>query len=232
MLARRDEVIGGLDDAAQIPWLESAASTLIRGHGRLDGERRVRVGGSVYRGAPAVVIAVGSVAAIPADSRARRRPAVDQPRGHDQPSPFRHAWSCWAAGVGRRRDGRRRTRRSASTVTVIEARGAPAPARGAVRRRAAARRRSRERGVDVRLGVRAKCVAATEAASPSSSATVSRVEGEEILVAVGRRPLTDDLGLETVGLAAGRARSPSMTHCGCPACRGCTRSATSTGARC
>jgi len=31
------------------------------------------------------------------------------------------------------------------------------------------------------------------------------VEGDEILVAVGRRPLTDDLGLESVGLTAGES---------------------------
>jgi pyruvate/2-oxoglutarate dehydrogenase complex dihydrolipoamide dehydrogenase (E3) component len=44
VLARRDQIIGGLDDAGQVPWLEDRGVTLIRGHGRLDGERRVRVG--------------------------------------------------------------------------------------------------------------------------------------------------------------------------------------------
>jgi pyruvate/2-oxoglutarate dehydrogenase complex dihydrolipoamide dehydrogenase (E3) component len=41
VLARRDEIIGDLDDSGQVPWLESRGVTLIRGHGRLDGERRV-----------------------------------------------------------------------------------------------------------------------------------------------------------------------------------------------
>src|SRR5947208_3895112 len=41
VLARRDQIIGGLDDSGQVPWLESRGVTLIRGHGRLDGERRV-----------------------------------------------------------------------------------------------------------------------------------------------------------------------------------------------
>ena len=35
VLARRDELIGGLDDSGQVPWLESRGVTLIRGHGRL-----------------------------------------------------------------------------------------------------------------------------------------------------------------------------------------------------
>ena len=41
VLARRDQIIGGLDDSGQVPWLESRGVTLIRGHGRLDGEQRV-----------------------------------------------------------------------------------------------------------------------------------------------------------------------------------------------
>src|SRR5947209_1245826 len=44
VLARRDEVVHGLSDDAQIPWLESQGITLYRGHGRLDGDRRVTVG--------------------------------------------------------------------------------------------------------------------------------------------------------------------------------------------
>ena len=65
VLARRDEIIGGLDDSGQVPWLESRGVTLIRGHGRLNGERRVRVGDQVLRALRAVVIATGSGAAMP-----------------------------------------------------------------------------------------------------------------------------------------------------------------------
>jgi len=65
VLARRDQLIGGLDDSGQVPWLESRGVTLIRGHGRLEGERRVRAGGQVLYAARAVVIATGSSAAMP-----------------------------------------------------------------------------------------------------------------------------------------------------------------------
>src|SRR5262249_56545240 len=47
VLARRDQIIGGLNDAGQVPWLEDHGVTLIRGHGRLDGERRERGGRGV-----------------------------------------------------------------------------------------------------------------------------------------------------------------------------------------
>ncbi len=65
VLARRDQLTGGLDDAGQVPWLESRGVTLIRGHGRLHGERRVRVGAAVFQARRAVVIATGSAAAMP-----------------------------------------------------------------------------------------------------------------------------------------------------------------------
>ena len=41
VLARRDEIIHDLSDDAQLPWLEDRGIELIRGHGRLSGERRV-----------------------------------------------------------------------------------------------------------------------------------------------------------------------------------------------
>jgi pyruvate/2-oxoglutarate dehydrogenase complex dihydrolipoamide dehydrogenase (E3) component len=47
VLARRDEVIHDLDDTPMLPWLEERGVTVVRGHGRLDGERRVRVGDDV-----------------------------------------------------------------------------------------------------------------------------------------------------------------------------------------
>ncbi|MFC8796789.1 dihydrolipoyl dehydrogenase family protein [Promicromonospora sp. NPDC057138] len=43
VLARRDEVTKDWDDAGQASWVESAGLTLVRGHGRLAGERLVEV---------------------------------------------------------------------------------------------------------------------------------------------------------------------------------------------
>src|SRR3990170_4025039 len=41
VLQRRDEIIHGLDDSNQVPWLESRGVTVVRAPGRIDGERRV-----------------------------------------------------------------------------------------------------------------------------------------------------------------------------------------------
>src|SRR5207248_814414 len=59
----------------------------------------------------------------------------------------------------------------------------------------------RERGVDVRLGARAVAVRR----DTGGEVTVELDQGpdvkaDELAVAVGRQPRTDDLGLETVGL--------------------------------
>ena len=46
-----------LDDSSQLPWLEDRGIALFRGAGRLDGERRVRVGDDVVEARVAVVVA-------------------------------------------------------------------------------------------------------------------------------------------------------------------------------
>src|SRR3954471_15338973 len=42
-LARRDDMTGHWDDAGQVRWLDGAGIDLVRGHGRLVGEKRVVV---------------------------------------------------------------------------------------------------------------------------------------------------------------------------------------------
>ena len=70
VLARRDEFISHLDDDSQAQWLAGIDADLVRGHGRLDGERQVTVSaadGSVRRltARRAVVVATGSRAFVP-----------------------------------------------------------------------------------------------------------------------------------------------------------------------
>src|SRR3954454_9117496 len=63
--ARRDEIVHNLDDSSQLPWLEDRDIALIRGHGRLDGERRVEVGGETLEARRAVIVATGTIALLP-----------------------------------------------------------------------------------------------------------------------------------------------------------------------
>src|SRR5690349_3562626 len=65
VLRRRDEAIHGLDDGAQLPWLEERGVELVRGHARLDGDRRVRIGDDVLIAERGVMVAVGSRSSLP-----------------------------------------------------------------------------------------------------------------------------------------------------------------------
>ena len=72
VLERRNSFTSGWDDASQVEWAEGAGITVVRGHARLDGPRRVRVepcGDSgeeqVLTARVAVVVATGSVPTEP-----------------------------------------------------------------------------------------------------------------------------------------------------------------------
>ena len=64
-LDRRDEIIHHLDDDAQLPWLEDRGIELLRGVGRLTGERRLQVGDEEIEASRAVIVATGSLPSIP-----------------------------------------------------------------------------------------------------------------------------------------------------------------------
>jgi dihydrolipoamide dehydrogenase len=201
VLARRDQLIGGLDDSGQVPWLESRGVTLIRGHGRLEGERRVRAGGQVLYAARAVVIATGSSAAMPPiPGLAAARPWTNREATTASKIPGRLL--VLGGGVVGVEMAQAYTTLG-SQVTLIEA-----EERLIAREEPFAGQQLRQgltqRGVDVRTGVRAETVRRD---GPQVTVTLSdgqAVAGDEILVAVGRRPRTQDLGLETVGLQPGR----------------------------
>jgi pyruvate/2-oxoglutarate dehydrogenase complex dihydrolipoamide dehydrogenase (E3) component len=201
VLARRDEITGGLDDSGQVPWLQSRGVTLIRGHGRLDGERRVRVGDTVLQARLAVVIATGSAAAIPPiPGLAEVGPWTNREATTASAIPGR-LLVLGGGVVGVEMAQAYATLGSRVTVIEAEQRLLPReePFAGQELRQALT-----SRGVDVRTGVRA---AAVRRDGPEVTVTLSdgqEVHGDEILVAVGRRPRTGDLGLETVGLRPGQ----------------------------
>jgi dihydrolipoamide dehydrogenase len=201
VLARRDEVIHSLDDTAQLPWLEQRGIPLVRGQARLDGERQVRVGGQLLSARRAVVIATGSGAALPPIPGLRElSPWTNREATTAHAVPGRlailgggvvgcelaQAWSSLGAGV-----------------TIVE--GLP---RLISREEPFASEQVadalRTRGVDVRCGVKASAAARDDDGTFSLSLQDgTTVHADELLVAVGRRPHTEDLGLETVDLEPG-----------------------------
>jgi pyruvate/2-oxoglutarate dehydrogenase complex dihydrolipoamide dehydrogenase (E3) component len=201
VLDRRDEVIHDLDDSGQLPWLEDHGIELFRGSGRLDGERRVRVGDGVLVAGRAVVIATGSGAAMPPidglDSvrawnnrdatTAKQVPAsLAILGGGPVGSELAQAWA--SLGV---------------EVTLIEGAerllGREEPFAG----EEVATALHKRHGVDVRTGALARRVSASEAGVRVELDGGDAVEAAELLVAVGRKPRSAEIGLESVGVEPG-----------------------------
>jgi len=203
VLARRDEVIHDLDDSGQLPWLESRGIELVREHGRLEGERRVRAGDDVLVASRAVVVATGTGALIPPIEGLREAdPWTNREITTAKEVPARLAiLGGGVVGV----EMAQAWRSLGAQVTLVEAMD-----RLIGREEEFAGRQVedalREVGVDVRLGSKATAVER----GASGEVTIDLEEGsavvaDELVVAIGRRPHTDDLGVDTLGLEPGKS---------------------------
>ncbi|MGW0216826.1 dihydrolipoyl dehydrogenase family protein [Micromonospora chokoriensis] len=205
VLGRRDSFASHWKDDGQVSWLDSAGIALHRGQGRIVSTRVVEVtdaDGATARltARHAVVVATGSSALLP-----------DIP-GLREAAP----WSSRQAASARSVPGRlvvigggvvateMATAFAAlgSAVTVLARDGvlpSVEPFAGEL-----VTESLREAGVTVRLGVEAVAVNRDDSGTVHiETADGERFDADEVLVAIGRTPNTQDLGLETVGLAPG-----------------------------
>jgi pyruvate/2-oxoglutarate dehydrogenase complex dihydrolipoamide dehydrogenase (E3) component len=199
VLARRDEVIANLDDSGQVPWLEARNVALVRGRGKLDGDRRVRVGDEVLVARRAVVVATGSSPLVPPiPGLAESRPWTNIEATTAKVAPKRlailgggvvgaemaQAWSALGSQVTLVHRGERLLEREEPFAGEQVAAGL------------------QECGVEIRLRVSATRVAR------NGTVTIqlddgSVLEADEVLAAFGRHPTTDDIGLDTIGREPG-----------------------------
>ena len=202
VLKRRDEIIHGLDDSHMEPWLVDRGVTIVRGAGRLDGERRVQVDDDTLVAGRAVIVATGSAPLIPPIP------------GLDGIEPWTNREATTAEEVPERLvilgggvvgvEMAQAYTSFGSRVSLVEggdrllAREEPFASedvRGALE----------EKGVEVHLGIRASAVRAedgelvVELDDPAGP-----LRGDQLLVATGRRLNTAEIGLETVGLEPGK----------------------------
>ena len=218
-LARRDKFTHGWKDDGQVDWLTGAKIELFRGQGRIAGERVVEIADTVLRARQAVVVATGTRAVVP-DALAGVNPwtSREATSAHAVPESLAiigggvvgcemaAAWSALGTRVTLLSRGPLLDRLPDFAGDLV--------AKGL-----------REAGVDVRLGVgvtgASRDQASREGADRSGADGASAVDGDaggtvtltlddgtavtadEVLVAVGRAPRTEDIGLETVGLAPG-----------------------------
>jgi pyruvate/2-oxoglutarate dehydrogenase complex dihydrolipoamide dehydrogenase (E3) component len=200
VLARRDEVIHDRDDSGQLPWLEEHGIELFRGEGRLDGERRVIVGDESLT-ARRVVVATGSGAAMPPidglDSVRAWNNRDATTAGHVPESmvvlgggPVGAELSLAWSTLGTR-------------VTLVEGEDRLLPREEPFAGEQVAASLRDAYGVDVRTGVLAERVSGGAGGVAVELNDGSRAEGEELLVAIGRTPRTEGIGLDSAGVEPG-----------------------------
>ncbi|MFD3335942.1 dihydrolipoyl dehydrogenase family protein [Streptomyces sp. NPDC058700] len=207
VLARRDRFTAHGDDTGQADWLKGAGIALVRGHGRLAGERRVEVTGAdgtvrTLRARLAVVLGPGTEPVLPpvegldrigvwTNRQATTADAVPERLvvigGGVVACETATAWRSLGAAVTL-------LVRDQALLTGWEPCACEEVTRGLT-----------GMGVTVRFGVSATRVVRD---GTTRAVTVETDDGatlvcDEVLAAVGRRPRTGDLGLETVGLSAG-----------------------------
>jgi dihydrolipoamide dehydrogenase len=204
---RRDGFVSDWDDGGQAEWLNNSGIDLVRGHGRLEGTRRVTIDSSengrvVLTARHAVAICTGSGAAVPnLPGIGEVHPWTNREATDSEAIPGRLAVvggggigvemaTAWQ-GLG------------ASVTMLVRGKGLLPRMEPFVGELVA--QRLQEAGVNVRLGV-----SVTELSRPGGSGPMtlrlndgSELEADEVLFATGRTPHTDDIGLETVGLDTG-----------------------------
>lgn len=203
-LERRNGMTHDWDDSSQVQWVQGAGIDLVRGRGRLAGEKRVVVTGpdgseTVLVARHAVAVCTGSRAAVPSvDGLAEAQPWTPREATSAKEAPGRllvvgggyvgcEMATAWA--------------QLGSQVTLLQRGERLLPALEPVAGDTVLAS-LREKGVDVRLGADIR-----SARRDGDEVVLTTDDGEfradEVLVATGREANTEDLGLDTVGLTPG-----------------------------
>ncbi|HEX4015902.1 MAG TPA: NAD(P)/FAD-dependent oxidoreductase [Frankiaceae bacterium] len=217
VLARRDTIVNHLDDTSQVDWCINTGIDVIRGHASLDGEKTIVVtkpdgGTRTIRARHAVVLDTGSSAAVPdIDGLRAARPWISRDVTNIHTIPQRvviiggGVVACeaatWLNGLGVEeltivQAGPRLLERNepfASELVADHLRGAGVRLELSSKLTSVSRPHVNDEGYGVLHG--------GEVTVTLDTGTV--ITADEIVVAVGRRPNSTDIGLATVGLDEG-----------------------------
>lgn len=209
VLARRNSITSNWDDASQVQWVEGTGAVLIRGVGRLVGERAVDVthpDGEVthLEARHAVGLATGTSAAVPHIPGLRDIRIWDNRGATAAQEIPRRLLVLGGGAVGVEMS--QAFSRLGAEVTVVEKQDRlisnEEPFAGEQ-----VQAGLEADGITVIVGVGMAAVrrGASDGPVVGTLEDGREIEADEILVAVGRRPNSSDLGLETVGLEPGKS---------------------------
>jgi dihydrolipoamide dehydrogenase len=205
VLRRRDAVAAHWDDAGQVRWLQKAGIALARGRARLDGERRVVITGEdgstrTVTATHAVAVCTGSTATVPPiPGLIDARPWTSREVTSTAVIPARLA--IIGGGVVGCEMATAFTSLG-SRVTLLARSGLLTDAEPFAGEAVAAQ--LREDGAEVLLGTSPDRVDRRADGTVALTLRGGRVlEVDEVVVATGRAPATNDLALESIGLEPG-----------------------------
>jgi pyruvate/2-oxoglutarate dehydrogenase complex dihydrolipoamide dehydrogenase (E3) component len=204
VLNRRDGFASHWKDDGQVSWLQQAGISLHRGQGRISGPRTVEVidgdGTVTLTARHAVVVATGTSAFVPdVPGMAQAAPWTSREAAAAHRVPTRLAiigggvvameMATAYAGLG-------------SAVTVLARDGVLPTAEPFAGERVT--ETLQKTGVSIRVGAEASAVHRDDTGTVHITLTDGeQIDADEFLVAVGRRPNTADLGLDSIGLTPG-----------------------------
>jgi pyruvate/2-oxoglutarate dehydrogenase complex dihydrolipoamide dehydrogenase (E3) component len=196
-LAWRDYMVSDYDDSGQVKWLEDTGIDLLRGVGRIAGPGRVAVDGEEHE-TERIVIATGSDPVFPPvegldglDGVWTNREATGLKEVPE------HLIVLGAGPVGV--EMAQIVRRLGAEVTLVENADRPI-AREAKPAGEALQKALVAEGLDVRCNHRANRAEQVDGGYRLSFENGDSVDGDKLLVATGRRPRLDGIGLEEAGV--------------------------------
>jgi pyruvate/2-oxoglutarate dehydrogenase complex dihydrolipoamide dehydrogenase (E3) component len=199
-LAWRDFMVSNYSDAGQQRWLSDRGIDLLRGRGRLAGTGVVEVDGTRHT-ANHIVLATGSDPIVPPVPGLRGLKGIWTNRDVTAMKAIpKHLLILGGGPEGV--EMAQAVSRLGGAVTIVEGAARPLHREAAPLGDALAEI-LRDEGIELALGIRA-----TQAMRVGDDYILKlddgrELHGDRLLVATGRRPRVDDIGLETVGVTAG-----------------------------
>jgi pyruvate/2-oxoglutarate dehydrogenase complex dihydrolipoamide dehydrogenase (E3) component len=197
----RDFMVAGYDDSSKVDWLDDSGIALLRGAARIAGPGRVTVGGEEY-GAEHIVIATGSDPVIPPIPGLAEADGVWTNREATGLTEVPRRMLVLGGGPVGVEMGQA-VRRMGASVALVEGQDhllprEPRPLGEALGRALAAE------GIELRLGRHASAVRREDGDYVLEFPDRDELRGDRLLVATGRRPRAEGLGLESVGIEPAR----------------------------